>query len=83
MTVSAAAQLLHVVLYSHRFFPKHAYCILGGLDKQGKALLYSYDPVGSYTREGESRAAFGAASSLIVPFLDNQVIQDPYLYVSL
>lgn len=36
-------------------------------------MLFSYDPVGSYTKAGESRAAAGAASSLIVPFLDNQV----------
>ncbi|KAI5779497.1 nucleophile aminohydrolase [Geopyxis carbonaria] len=73
MTVSAAAQYLFTVLYGNRFFPKYAHCILGGLDKQGKARLYSYDPVGSYSKEGESRAAAGAASSLIVPFLDNQV----------
>ncbi|TGZ83409.1 N-terminal nucleophile aminohydrolase [Ascodesmis nigricans] len=73
MTVSAAAQFLCTVLYGNRFFPKYAYCILGGLDKNGKARLYSYDPVGSYSKEGESRAAAGAASSLIVPFLDNQV----------
>ena len=39
----------------------------------GKGILFSYDPVGSYTIAGESRAAAGAASSLIVPFLDNQV----------
>ncbi|KAI5808450.1 nucleophile aminohydrolase [Pyronema omphalodes] len=73
MTVSAAAQLLFTILYGNRFFPKYAYCILGGLDKNGKARLYSYDPVGSYSKEGERRAAAGAASSLIVPFLDNQV----------
>ncbi|KAF8245321.1 N-terminal nucleophile aminohydrolase [Wilcoxina mikolae CBS 423.85] len=73
MTVSAAAQYLFTVLYGNRFFPKYAYCILGGLDKDGKARLYSYDPIGSYSKEGERRAAAGAASSLIVPFLDNQV----------
>lgn len=73
MTVSAAAQFLFTVLYGNRFFPKYAYCILGGIDREGKARLYSYDPVGSYSKEGETRAAAGAASSLIVPFLDNQV----------
>jgi len=46
-------------------------CILGGLDEEGKGALYSYDPVGSYERE-QCRAA-GAASSLMMPFLDNQV----------
>ena len=45
--------------------------ILGGIDEEGKGALYSYDPVGSYERE-QCRAA-GAASSLIMPFLDNQV----------
>ena len=43
----------------------------GGLDEEGKGALYSYDPVGSYERE-QCRAA-GAAASLIMPFLDNQV----------
>lgn len=74
MTPAGAAQCLHNVLYNNRFFPKYAYCVLGGIDKDGKGKLYSYDPVGSYSKEGESRAAAGAASSLIVPFLDNQVI---------
>lgn len=73
MTPSGAAQFLHNILYGNRFFPKYAYCVLGGIDKNGKGKLYSYDPVGSYSKEGESRAAAGAASSLIVPFLDNQV----------
>jgi 20S proteasome subunit beta 6 len=41
------------------------------LDEEGKGALYSYDPVGSYERE-QCRAA-GAAASLIMPFLDNQV----------
>jgi 20S proteasome subunit beta 6 len=44
---------------------------LAGLDEEGKGALYSYDPVGSYERE-QCRAA-GAAASLIMPFLDNQV----------
>lgn len=41
------------------------------MDEEGKGALYSYDPVGSYERE-QCRAA-GAAASLIMPFLDNQV----------
>ena len=47
------------------------HAILGGLDEEGRGALYSYDPVGSYERE-QCRAA-GAAASLIMPFLDNQV----------
>lgn len=42
-----------------------------GLDEEGKGALYSYDPAGSYKRD--QCAAAGAAASLIMPFLDNQV----------
>jgi 20S proteasome subunit beta 6 len=59
------------MLYGKRFFPYYVHAILGGLDEEGKGALYSYDPVGSYERE-QCRAA-GAAASLIMPFLDNQV----------
>ena len=45
--------------------------IIGGLDSEGKGAVYSFDPVGSYERE-QCRAG-GAAASLIMPFLDNQV----------
>ncbi|KAK3718835.1 Proteasome subunit beta type-6 [Vermiconidia calcicola] len=69
--VHACAQRLSHILYNKRFFPFYVTAILGGLDEEGKGALYSYDPVGSYERE-QCRAA-GAASSLIMPFLDNQV----------
>ncbi|KAK2750253.1 Proteasome subunit beta type-6 [Onygenales sp. PD_40] len=71
MSVKACAQRLSTILYSKRFFPYYVHAILGGIDEDGKGALYSYDPVGSYERE-YCRAA-GAASSLIMPFLDNQV----------
>lgn len=71
MSVAACAQRLSHILYNKRFFPYYVHAILGGLDENGKGALYSYDPVGSYERE-MTRAA-GAASSLIMPFLDNQV----------
>lgn len=71
MSLSACAQRLSHILYGKRFFPFYVTCILGGLDETGKGALYSYDPVGSYERE-QCRSA-GAASSLIMPFLDNQV----------
>ena len=71
MSVKACAQRLSTILYGKRFFPYYVHAILGGLDEEGKGALYSYDPVGSYERE-QCRAA-GAASSLIMPFLDNQV----------
>jgi 20S proteasome subunit beta 6 len=71
MSVHACAQRLSHILYNKRFFPYYVTAILGGLDENGKGALYSYDPVGSYERE-QCRAA-GAAASLIMPFLDNQV----------
>lgn len=71
MSVTAAAQRLSTMLYAKRFFPFYVHAILGGLDEDGVGALYSYDPVGSYERE-QCRAA-GAAASLIMPFLDNQV----------
>jgi 20S proteasome subunit beta 6 len=71
MSVGACAQRLSTILYEKRFFPYYVHAILAGLDEEGKGALYSYDPVGSYERE-QCRAA-GAASSLIMPFLDNQV----------
>ncbi|POS78033.1 proteasome catalytic beta-6 [Diaporthe helianthi] len=71
MSVNACAKRLSTILYQKRFFPYYAYAILGGLDEDGKGAVYSYDPVGSYERE-MCRAA-GAAASLIMPFLDNQV----------
>lgn len=71
MTLKACAQRLATILYGKRFFPYYTNAILGGLDEDGKGALYSYDPVGSYERE-QCRTA-GAAASLIMPFLDNQV----------
>jgi 20S proteasome subunit beta 6 len=71
MSVKACAQRLSTILYGKRFFPYYVTAILGGLDEEGKGAVYSYDPVGSYERE-QCRAA-GAAASLIMPFLDNQV----------
>ncbi|PSS23065.1 hypothetical protein M430DRAFT_97619 [Amorphotheca resinae ATCC 22711] len=71
MSVKACAQRLSTILYGKRFFPYYVHAILGGLDEEGRGAIYSYDPVGSYERE-QCRAA-GAAASLIMPFLDNQV----------
>ncbi|KAI0176439.1 N-terminal nucleophile aminohydrolase [Hypoxylon sp. FL1284] len=71
MSVNACAKRLSTIMYQKRFFPYYVYAILGGLDEDGKGAVYSYDPVGSYERE-QCRAG-GAAGSLIMPFLDNQV----------
>ncbi|TLD20366.1 hypothetical protein PspLS_08594 [Pyricularia sp. CBS 133598] len=71
MTVKACAKRLSTILYQKRFFPYYTHAILAGIDEDGHGAVYSYDPVGSYERE-QCRAG-GAAASLIMPFLDNQV----------
>ena len=71
ISVTACAHRLSTLLYAKRFFPYQVQAILMGLDEEGKGALYSYDPAGSYKRD--ECAAAGAAASLIMPFLDNQV----------
>ncbi|KAK6507059.1 Proteasome subunit beta type-6 [Arthrobotrys musiformis] len=71
ITVAAAAVMLSRILYQKRFFPYYCQPLLGGLDEEGVGAIYSYDYVGSFERE-QSRA-YGAAASLITPFLDNQI----------
>lgn len=71
MQIPSVARLTQTLLYGKRFFPYYVYTIIGGLDAEGKGAVYSFDPVGSYERE-QCRAG-GAAASLIMPFLDNQV----------
>lgn len=70
-TLSSAARFIQHMLYGKRFFPYYVHTIIAGLDDEGKGAVYSFDPVGSYERE-QCRAG-GAAASLIMPFLDNQV----------
>ncbi|KAG2174612.1 hypothetical protein INT44_006876 [Umbelopsis vinacea] len=71
MTVTALAQMLSNTLYQRRFFPYYAFCLLGGVDAEGKGAVYCYDSVGSFERENYRTS--GSASALIQPFLDNQV----------
>ncbi|SSD59422.1 probable Proteasome subunit beta type-6 [Saccharomycodes ludwigii] len=71
MRLSTAARSIQHLLYGKRFFPYYVHTIIAGLDENGKGAVYSFDPVGSYERE-QCRAG-GAAASLIMPFLDNQV----------
>jgi len=71
MSVAALAQMLQTILYSKRFFPYYAACILAGVDENGKGAIYSFDPVGSYERSKYN--AHGSGTNLVQPFLDNQI----------
>ncbi|KAI3405522.2 PRE7 [Candida oxycetoniae] len=71
LEIKSAARYIQHLLYGKRFFPYYVSTLIAGLDEEGKGAIYSYDPVGSYERE-QCRAG-GAAASLIMPFLDNQV----------
>lgn len=71
LSIQSAARYIQHLLYGKRFFPYYVSTLIAGLDEEGKGAVYSYDPVGSYERE-QCRAG-GAAASLIMPFLDNQV----------
>jgi 20S proteasome subunit beta 6 len=63
--------MTQTILYKRRFFPYYVDTMIGGLDSDGKGVLYSFDPVGHY--EALQCAAGGAAAKFIMPFLDNQV----------
>ena len=71
ITTPALAQLVSNMLYNKRFFPYYISNIIGGLDDEGKGVLYSYDPVGHMERN--MYRAGGSSSALVQPLLDNQV----------
>lgn len=71
MSTTATAQMLSTMLYYKRFFPYYIANILVGLDKNGKGIVYSYDPIG-HCEKAEYRAG-GSAGALLQPLLDNQI----------
>lgn len=71
MSSPAAAQLLSVTLYYRRFFPYYAFCLVGGLDEEGKGAVYGYDAVGSFKRD--DYGCMGSGQKFIMPLLDNLV----------
>lgn len=71
MTATAVAQMLSNSLYYKRFFPYYVNNIIGGIDAEGKGCCFSYDPVGSYQRVGQTAA--GSGMELLQPLLDNQL----------
>ena len=71
MSTQAVAQLLSVTLYQRRFFPYYAFCLVGGLDENGKGAVYGYDAVGSYKRD--EYGAMGSGQFFVMPILDNLI----------
>ncbi|SPP87126.1 proteasome subunit beta type-1 [Drosophila guanche] len=71
MTTDAVAQMLSITMYNRRFFPYYVSNILAGIDKDGKGVVFSYDPIGHCERA--TYRAGGTAGSLLQPVLDNQI----------
>ena len=70
MSTRAVANLLSTTLYSKRFYPYYAQCVLAGIDSDGSGICFEYDAVGSY--EALRYGANGSAKELMQPFLDSQ-----------
>lgn len=71
MSTEAAAQLMSVTLYYRRFFPYYAFCMIAGLDAEGKGAVYGYDAVGSFKRD--DYGCMGSGQNYIMPILDNLI----------
>lgn len=71
ISLKALAHLLHNMLYSRRFFPYYSYAILCGFEK-GEAMIYSYDPVGSY--DSTRCRCHGSGAKMIQPLLDSWIM---------
>ncbi|KAL5343851.1 nucleophile aminohydrolase [Aspergillus crustosus] len=72
INLRACAQRVSTLLYEKRFFPYQLQTMVAGIDSSdGLGAVYYYDPAGCI--EKRSHCAAGAASSLMLPFLDSQV----------
>lgn len=71
MSAPALAQLLGVTLYYRRFFPYYAFCMIAGVDEEGRGAVYGYDAVGSFKRD--DYGCMGSGQNFVMPILDNLV----------
>lgn len=67
----ALAQMLSNTLYFRRFFPYFAFCMVAGIDSDGRGCVFNFDAIGSKERTGYHAA--GSGDALIKPVLDNQL----------
>ena len=63
-----AATLLSQILYLRRGFPFYSFCVLAGLDEEGRGNVFAYDAIGSY--EQVSVATAGTGREALQPILD-------------
>ena len=68
LATNNVAQLLSNTLYSRRNFPYYSFCVVGGLDQDGKSRVYVYDAIGSM--EQVAVATAGTGRELLQPILD-------------
>jgi len=73
MPVSSAARLIANLLFSSRYAPLIAQCLIGGLDDTG-AHVFSIDPFGSITEE--KCVATGSGSPIAYGVLEDKYKQD-------
>lgn len=71
MSISSINMMLSHTLYGKRFFPYYAFNVLGGLDEEGRGVVYGYDAIGCH--EKRTYEAAGTGQYAIIPFLDNVI----------
>lgn len=68
-SIEALAQHLSTLLYSRRFFPLYTLNLLGGVNAQGKGVLYEFDAIGGFGPETHGSA--GSGGFMVRPVLDS------------
>lgn len=71
-STESIAHLLSKTLYQRRFFPFYTFNLVGGLDRNGRGVIYGYDAIGSY--DSGIALAQGSGAHMILPLLDAETI---------
>ncbi|MET1101561.1 MAG: archaeal proteasome endopeptidase complex subunit beta [Pyrodictiaceae archaeon] len=67
-TIKAAAKLLAVILYSHKYLPYLSELLVGGIEEDGTTRLYVMDPLGSLIED--DYAAIGSGAPIAIGVLE-------------